>query len=67
MQAIEKGVKSINLLHYATLTLSFIVSAGYYCIAGEYLTIQVIYSIISILFFHHSLSLKIFIQINKKI
>ncbi|OXU31131.1 hypothetical protein TSAR_010114 [Trichomalopsis sarcophagae] len=36
----ERGTKPVNLIHYAILTISFLVSAGYYCIAGEYLTSQ---------------------------
>ncbi|XP_031781937.1 odorant receptor 62 isoform X2 [Nasonia vitripennis] len=40
IDGLERGTKPVNLIHYAILTTSFLVSAGYYCIAGEYLTSQ---------------------------
>ncbi|XP_058805738.1 odorant receptor Or2-like isoform X2 [Phymastichus coffea] len=40
LDGLEKGSEPIILIHNATLAMSLLVSTGYYCIVGEYLTNQ---------------------------
>ncbi|XP_058805760.1 uncharacterized protein LOC131672513 [Phymastichus coffea] len=40
IDGLERGAKLVDMIHYAVLTITFLITIGFYCICGEYLNNQ---------------------------